>query len=150
MAYNDQSDLEDRMGADTIMAIYETGGNGEVNTKALNSVLNAAFAEVNSFFVRNYPKLLPVAADTDGTFPQTLKNAEFAFFYVFSRDRKSEYWNNSRDNERRDRIKEAYAMLERYAEGKQQLYDTPEPKPDTVGGVVLNDGIQISTDGDGF
>lgn len=151
MAYNTQDDLEDRMGISTLYAIFDDNAGGAPNVRAILSVLEAAYAEVNSYFVRNYPTLLAtVAVGEDGKYPQTLRNAEFELFHIFARDRKTEYWNNSRDNERRDRMKAAYDMLERYAEGKQQLYDTSTPKPDTVGGIVYDEGVRTLGDNDGF
>jgi len=142
VAYWSQQDLEDQLSPATVLAIFDDNNNGTVSGTGLAAVQQRSDQEVDSYLATNYPKL---------TFPVTpvpvqLKWASLEFGIVFARDRKSEYWAKAEDNERQARLKEARAKMDRFAQGQQYLLATNEPKPSTVGGIVVDDGRRVIAD----
>lgn len=130
----DEDYLEARMSPSTLTSIFDDANDGTRNTDAIDVCIEDAEAEVYSWVSRNYPNLtIPVAAADP---PPTLRLAAFGFFYVFARDRKPEYWSKAQETERKDRLKAAYELVERYAKAEQILYDTDGAPPANVGGVV--------------
>lgn len=124
MALLDVDYIKQKMSTSTFLSIFDDKnlGDGSFDEDAVNVNIADAEAEVYSWVKRNYPSLpVPVTASPP---PVTLRLAAFGFFYVFARDRKSEYWGKAQETERMDRLKAAYALVERYAKSEQILYDT--------------------------
>lgn len=132
------------MSVATVVAIFDDTGaaDGTINEAALIAVANRSDQEVNSYFATNYTQLtFPV-----DPVPDTIKFASLEFGIVFSRDRKPEYWAKAQERERELRMKEARAKMDRYAAGKQFLYDSPEKRPKNVGGITYDNGPRTITD----
>jgi hypothetical protein len=144
--YNQQSDLEDAMSIATVRTLFEDEANGEVNSGSVTAVLRRANAQINSFIARNYPSLVLPDGAEGATVPETLKAAELEFAIVYSYDRKIEYWSGRQENERRERIKAAFEMAERYARAEQVAFDSPAAKPSNVGGIVYSSGPRTVAD----
>ena len=135
MALLDVEYIKAKMSTSTFLSIFDDANVGDGSYDELGVEVNIADAEaeVYSWVKRNYPSLpLPVSADPP---PVTLRLAAFGFFYVFARDRKPEYWGKTQETERMDRLKAAYALVERYAKNEQVLYDTGQT-PSNTGGQV--------------
>lgn len=149
MAYWTLTDLENVMGPKTVMTIFDDLDTGVINDDAVTSLQARCDSEVNSYIATNYPRtLLPIPQNP---VPDTVKFASLEFAVVFARDRQVEYWSKQQEGERTGRLREAREKMIRLLQGEQYLFDlTVEPKPSTVGGVVIDIGPRtISPDADG-
>jgi hypothetical protein len=136
LALLDVDYIKRKMSTSTFLSIFDdaNAADGSFDEDAVDDNIADAEAAVYSWVARNYPNLtIPVTADPP---PTTLRLAAFGFFYVFARDRKPEYWSKSQENERKDRLKAAYDLVENYAKATQILFDTGGAPPANVGGVV--------------
>ncbi len=136
MALLDVDYVKRKMSTSTFVSIYDdaNAADGTYDEDAVTANIEDAEAEIYSWVKRNYPDLtIPVTADPP---PVTLRLAAYNFFYVFSRDRKPEYWSKAQENERESRLKAAIALAERYAKAQQILFDTGAAPPSNVGGTV--------------
>lgn len=138
-------DIRKAISADTLIALYDDDNTGDLSDPTLvanvNSVIERAEAEVNSYLMRAYPKLtLPVAQTP---LSATLKQAALRFAIPYSYMRHPEYVRTYGDDPRGGVGAEQGArdFMERVCTGQQYLFDVPaEPKPSTVGGVTFSGG----------
>lgn len=143
MAYWVRADLENALGPKTVMAIFDDENDGTVNDGALVAVQVRSDSIVNSYIATVYPKLtLPLTS-----VPDTVKFASLEYGLIFARDRAVEYWSKQGEGEREFRLKEARKNMAELITATRVLYDSPEPKPATVGGFVTTSGPRTFVDG---
>jgi hypothetical protein len=110
-------------------------------------VIDRAEAEVNSYIMRAYPKLiLPVIQSPLSTM---LKQAALRFAIPYSYMRHPEYVRTYGDDPRGgvDAEERAREFMDRLCSGRQYLFDVPaEPKPSILGGIFIANGPRTIID----
>lgn len=144
MAYLTQTDLTNRLGGQTVTALYDDTGTSTVNATALADVLAGASARVDSYLARNYEVTLPI---TQVPIPAMVKEAALEWAIYLSFRRKPEYirtyWNQALP----DLQKSAEELSDRLAEAAQYIPDlAAQPTPGNVGGVTYDTGARLICD----
>jgi uncharacterized protein DUF1320 len=145
-SYIDQSDLEDTIGAQTVVGLFDDNNDGIADAKPVARVIASAEALVNAAIARAFPSLvLPV---TQSPQSELLKEASLMFAIPLSYRRRPEYARtNGESNRGPSMMKQAFDYLEGLCTGKAFLFDVPaEVKPSTVGGVVYETGPRTMLD----
>lgn len=153
--YIDQADGENVLSAQTIAAIYTDGNTGAINQTALNSVIDDAEGEVDSYMI-GYTGPYPVPEPTD----RLLKLCAKDFFIAFSFRRDPAYVRQFGDDPRSyGTYTRAVQRMARIQAATQKLPDQPAPgtTPYNVGGVTVSGGPRLMVagvdgcqNGDGF
>ena len=134
MAYLTQTDLENRLGAPRVLALYDDDNSGTVNATALAAVLATASDLVDGTIARSYTGTFPMASPQ----PALVKEAATLYAMALSFERKPEF-SLRLDESYLDKIRKgADTLCERIATGLAKMVDAPPPTASAVltGGVV--------------
>ena len=145
--YHAQADLANALSGDTLIALFDDDRDGVADAGPVQSVIDRAEAQVNSYLLRAYPGLtLPVV---QSPLSAVLLQASLMFSIPYSFLRHPEYVRTFGENPRgKTMLEEAHRFMERLCTGKQLLFDVPEQTtPTLVGGVVVSSGPRTMIDG---
>lgn len=138
----------------TVLALCDDNNIGEIDAPEVidivESVIERAEAQVNSFLARAYPALVFPVVQTPNSV--MLKQASLMFAIPYMYMRHPEYVRTFGDDPRggSDALKNAIEFMERVCTGMQFLFDVPaSPKPSVVGGVFISSGPRTIIDGPG-
>lgn len=141
MAYLTQTDLENRLGAQRVLTLYDDDNSGSVNTTALAAVLATASDLTDGTIARSYTGTFPMASLP----PALAKEAATLYAMALSFERKPEFAMRL-DESYLDKIRKAADTLcERIATGLTKLVDAPPPTASTpiLGGIVTTFTPQV-------
>ncbi len=128
LKYVAQADLENALGAATVLALYDDGS-GSVNAAALEGTGHRAEAEVDSHLIGKVP--YPVNPATD----RLIKHCALEFWVCFSLERHPEYVRTFGEDPRAgERYERALNLMRRIAAAIQRLPDQVNGTPKNVGG----------------
>lgn len=145
-------DIVNSISPTTVLALCDDIGTGDIDSPeviaVVESVIARAEAEVNSYLIRAYPKLVfPVV---QVPLSVMLVQAALGFAIPFCYMRHPEYVQTYGDDVRggADAVDNARAFMERLCTGQQFLFDVPaEPKPSVLGGIYVANGPRTIIDG---
>lgn len=141
MAYVSQADLSNRLGAQTVIALYDDDGSATINSAAMSSICAAASARVDSYIARNYKGPLPLT----GTIPALATEAALEWAVYMSFRRKPEYVKAYYgDAGLLALMKNAEEFSERLAKAEMLMPDFATA-PSNIGGTVQPDPIRFFT-----
>lgn len=136
-SYLTQNDLENAITPQTVLGLFDDG-TGTVNAPAVIDVCNRASAMVDSYLARVYKGPFPVVQTP---YPEMIKVAALDFAIAYSFERRPDYVRTFGENPRAERWKRGLDMLERIADGLQELADfQAQPKQQTLGGIIYEHG----------
>jgi len=146
------ADIVNAVSPSTVLALCDDGPIGDINapeiTAVVESVIERAEAEVNSYLMRAYPRLtFPVVQDPPSVM---LRQAALLFAIPYMYMRHPEYVKTYGDDVRGgiDAVNDARDFMDRLCTGRQFLFDVPaEPKPSVVGGIYIASGPRTIIDG---
>ena len=148
MAYITQTDLELRLSAPKVLAIYDDDGTG-INTAAVQAVCTAASQLVDGTIARSYKGTMPMPSAP----PVLCKEAALLYGMALSIERHPESAARYGDEYLTRMRREADRLCERIASGLVVLTDAQPaltPGPNLTGGLVFADGPRlIGTNPDG-
>lgn len=136
----------------TVLALCDDDNTGNIADQSVIDVveelIGRAEAEVNSYLIRAYPKLIfPVV---QSPLSVMLKQAALMFVIPFTYMRHPEYVKQFGDDARGGvaALDNAREFMDRLCTGRQYLYDVPaEPKPSVIGGIFISNGPRTIIDG---
>jgi hypothetical protein len=145
-------DIVSAISPTTVLALCDDENNGDIGDPAvvavLESVIERAEAEVNSYLMRAYPKLVfPIVQSPPSTM---LKQASLMFAIPYTYMRHPEYVKTYGDDVRggTDAVNNARDFMDRLCTGRQFLFDVQaEPKPSVIGGIYVANGPRTIIDG---
>ena len=142
MAYLAQVDLEHRMTAQRVLALYDDENTGTVNAAALAAVLQEASNLVDGHIARSYTGTFPMPSPP----PVLCKSAATLYAIAMSVERDHAYVAKYGEKHTLDMRKEAEKMCEKIAAGLLKLVDAPPPTAGTTltGGLVISSGPQLT------
>lgn len=141
MAYLTQTDLENRLGAQRVLTLYDDDNSGTVNATALAAILATASDLTDGTIARSYTGTFPMASPQ----PVLCKEAATLYAMVLSFERKPEFAMRL-DESYLDKLRKAADTLcERIATGLAKLVDAPPPTASTpiLGGIVTTFTPQV-------
>lgn len=142
--YLNQTDLENAINVQTVLAIFDDAGTGTINQVALTDCLSRASAMVDSYLARVYRGPFPI---TQTPFPAMIKIAAIDFAVAYAFERHPEYVRSYGEEKRQERWARARDMMERICDGLQEMPDyTAQPKQANLGGIVYSAGPRTIID----
>lgn len=148
-AYLTQTDLENALSPQTILAIFDDNNDGTADATPIAAVIARAEGQVHSYLSRAYPALVFPLTGGDAT-SAVLKQAALAYAVPYAWQRHPEYMRmvGAGENVTAPMLRAADEMMERLCEGQQFLFGvTAQPKPTTVGGIIYDSGPRTCIDG---
>ncbi len=136
MAYCTQTDLENRLGAARVLAIFDDDNTGNVNTTALNAILQTASDMADAIVARSYSGTYPIADP-----PAMLKEASLMFALAMAIERRPEYAAQYGDSYLFGMRKQAEELCKKVSVGLVQIIDKPQPTKNKV----LRNPVHLST-----
>lgn len=145
-------DIVSAVSPTTVLALADDDNSGDIADTGIiavvESVIARAEAEVNSYLMRAYPKLvLPVV---QAPLSMMLKQASLMFAIPYLYMRHPEYVKTYGDDVRggTGAVDNARDFMDRLCTGRQFLFDVPaEPKPSVIGGIFISSGPRTIIDG---
>lgn len=137
--------LENRMTIATVAAIFDDSNSENLNTNAINEVIESAEAQVLSWLVAE----LGPAPFSDTVIGQLKRDAllrdaavQYAIIYSYDRD---QAYVRANGKERIDRMKQVNDLMERILDARQRPPTVVTP-PANVGGVVVDNANRLYVD----
>lgn len=137
MAHLTQADLENRLGAPRVLAVYDDTNSGVVNAVALAAVLQTASDLVDGTIARSYTGTFPMASPP----PTLAKEAATLYAMALTLERRPELGLRLEDNYLDKLRKAADTLCERIATGLSKLVDAPPP----TATIALTGGVVTTT-----
>ncbi len=139
-SYCSQADLEDAMGVQIVLAVYDDDGDGVVDTRPMQACLRYARVECNSF-LRGMYATIPFS--DPATTPEEIRNAAIDFACAFTARRRPDLMRSMNERSWKDFYDAAIAKMKNYRSATQEL-------PRDTAGTAANVGGQTSTDSGGI
>lgn len=144
MPYITAADLQDAMGVQTMLAMFDDDDSATVNTNAVTTVLMRAHARVTGMLVGIYGAgNLPVDVLPDGTqnplVPWEFKDVEIEQAMIFAYDRRPGLVRAQGDLTAKDREARIQALYEAIRSSAIQATDNaPATEQQNIGGIVVD------------
>lgn len=141
--YCTQADLEDAMGVQIVLAVYDDDGDGVVDTRPMQSCLRYATTECNSYLRSEYPNM-PITLASN--VPEELKNAAIDFACAYTTRRRPDLMRSMNERSWRDFYDAAMNKVKNYRSGIQRMDASAAGTPANEGGqtTIGSGGITYS------
>ena len=148
MAYGTQQDLDDAIGHDVVLLLFDDDGDGTADPSPLAAIFRRAGSWVDSFMSVSYGNTWPTTVDaTTGGYAEILREAWLYKAIEFAYLRKPGFIRNLGEDGLPAYERMAKELLTNLVGGKQRVVEATPAKGDNVsGGLVYDHGPRMTID----